>query len=103
THRVACGALHSFPTRRSSDLVMRSTMELGKGTWVSIHCASSASIAPAKDKNIRCAISPLPWILSQDITVKGTVPAARRAIRPARSEEHTSELQSRFDLVCRLL
>src|SRR5699024_12817252 len=23
--------------------------------------------------------------------------------RPARSEEHTSELQSRFDLVCRLL
>src|SRR5438067_10083658 len=35
---------------------------------------------------------------------------ARKAIisslwtfRPARSEEHTSELQSRFDLVCRLL
>src|SRR5699024_11816958 len=25
------------------------------------------------------------------------------AISPARSEEHTSELQSRFDLVCRLL
>src|SRR5438067_2415615 len=24
-------------------------------------------------------------------------------VRPARSEEHTSELQSRFDLVCRLL
>src|SRR5207249_1324892 len=41
-------------------------------------------------------------------------PPARRAVRPrgagagllrglARSEEHTSELQSRFDLVCRLL
>src|SRR6266704_6025194 len=27
----------------------------------------------------------------------------RRAAGPARSEEHTSELQSRFDLVCRLL
>src|SRR6266513_2437605 len=27
----------------------------------------------------------------------------RRAARLARSEEHTSELQSRFDLVCRLL
>src|SRR5437868_10575517 len=26
-----------------------------------------------------------------------------RAYRQARSEEHTSELQSRFDLVCRLL
>src|SRR5437868_10543845 len=28
---------------------------------------------------------------------------ARRALGHARSEEHTSELQSRFDLVCRLL
>src|SRR5699024_12844528 len=27
----------------------------------------------------------------------------RAARRPSRSEEHTSELQSRFDLVCRLL
>src|SRR6266704_6370221 len=27
----------------------------------------------------------------------------RAPVRPARSEEHTSELQSRFDLVCRLL
>src|SRR5437868_12740293 len=27
----------------------------------------------------------------------------RRQGRPPRSEEHTSELQSRFDLVCRLL
>src|SRR5699024_11363887 len=26
-----------------------------------------------------------------------------RSLNPARSEEHTSELQSRFDLVCRLL
>src|SRR5437868_9214854 len=29
--------------------------------------------------------------------------AVVRARRPGRSEEHTSELQSRFDLVCRLL
>src|SRR5438067_10279696 len=28
---------------------------------------------------------------------------SHRAVRAARSEEHTSELQSRFDLVCRLL
>src|SRR5437868_8425135 len=35
-----------------------------------------------------------------------SVPAPRKRRRPAapsRSEEHTSELQSRFDLVCRLL
>src|SRR5699024_12792648 len=30
-------------------------------------------------------------------------PARRSARAPLRSEEHTSELQSRFDLVCRLL
>src|SRR5437868_12931074 len=29
--------------------------------------------------------------------------AERPELRPVRSEEHTSELQSRFDLVCRLL
>src|SRR5699024_12104948 len=32
-----------------------------------------------------------------------TQPAAGRLAPPGRSEEHTSELQSRFDLVCRLL
>src|SRR5437868_9326931 len=33
----------------------------------------------------------------------GSQRAARRDPSSARSEEHTSELQSRFDLVCRLL
>src|SRR5207249_6501118 len=38
----------------------------------------------------------------------GRPPPGRRALRPSprrrlRSEEHTAELQSRFDLVCRLL
>src|SRR5699024_11860678 len=32
-----------------------------------------------------------------------TVPQAGTPGAPGRSEEHTSELQSRFDLVCRLL
>src|SRR5690349_22138216 len=31
------------------------------------------------------------------------VPALREAVRTERSEEHTSELQSRRDIVCRLL
>src|SRR6266513_6004177 len=39
---------------------------------------------------------------------RGTAPPRRHAVRAGRadvprSEEHTSELQSRFDLVCRLL
>src|SRR5699024_11561011 len=40
-------------------------------------------------------------------TLVGLYPIARQALRliksGSRSEEHTSELQSRFDLVCRLL
>src|SRR6266513_1763382 len=40
-------------------------------------------------------------------TAPNAPPAVHRRIRnvvpPPRSEEHTSELQSRFDLVCRLL
>src|SRR5207249_11984375 len=35
------------------------------------------------------------------VTSEGLAPMAMR--RPSRSEEHTSELQSRFELVCRLL
>src|SRR3712207_8019255 len=34
---------------------------------------------------------------------RGPVPPPRRGRRPPRSEEHTSELQSRQYLVCRLL
>src|SRR5690606_41369111 len=39
---------------------------------------------------------------SSDSTTVNAIPATRRAAMP-RSEEHTSELQSRENLVCRLL
>src|SRR2546428_3745700 len=44
----------------------------------------------------------------EQVAERGGVPLVdpeerHRARRPARSEEHTSELQSRSDLVCRLL
>src|SRR5437868_7329344 len=65
--------LHSFPTRRSSDLspaddVDDDTVKRGALEDVHLHLQDCAG-----------------------------------AIDVARSEEHTSELQSRFDLVCRLL
>src|SRR5438034_10652330 len=65
--------LHSFPTRRSSDL----------------GCAPSGSDASAA-RTTRGACSAC---------------AGRSATRTgcSRSEEHTSELQSHSDLVCRLL
>src|SRR5690348_18211296 len=64
-----------FPTRRSSDLLLASAIR------------SSCSMARLR----------LSWARAQ--------PAATMMIgaRPARSEEHTSELQSPVHLVCRLL
>src|SRR5699024_3678080 len=38
-----------------------------------------------------------------DAVYEGVIASNRKAITLSRSEEHTSELQSRFDLVCRLL
>src|SRR2546421_5883210 len=40
---------------------------------------------------------------SQPTSACSTARPASRSRRPTRSEEHTSELQSRSDLVCRLL
>src|SRR5204862_6999610 len=65
--------LHSFPTRRSSDLRTRPTVGL-------------PSVAQLEHRET-------------------FGPRSRRGqeTRAERSEEHTSELQSRRDLVCRLL
>src|SRR5205809_5863015 len=62
--------LHSFPTRRSSDLAT-----------ATICCRSTPSADPGPRRS-------------------STIPTP---IRARRSEEHTSELQSRLHLVCRLL
>src|SRR5690606_41566390 len=62
-------ALHSFPTRRSSDLV---------------------------------AEQPIPTVRTMAPTTPRRMLEDRRTMR-TRSEEHTSELQSRENLVCRLL
>src|SRR5699024_12770915 len=54
--------------------------------------------------------SPPCWGRADDAHAQGGFPLAPSSLRPARgaelrhrSEEHTSELQSRFDLVCRRL
>src|SRR5206468_12778209 len=61
--------LHSFPTRRSSDLVPSTVVRV-------LRCSPAMMMAPT---------------------------TAIIIIAGERSEEHTSELQSRSDLVCRLL
>src|SRR5699024_12726783 len=78
--------LHSFPTRRSSDLGDKLIVEpRGRITQTSPPCRRHRSER----------LSSLPELVPF-VTGEG----ARKADR---SEEHTSELQSRFDLVCRLL
>src|SRR5699024_11697667 len=86
----------SFPTRRSSDLqthrrrLSRRTRGDGQGRQAGFgdRCLSFRQPCPLRVR-----------------AEGGRVDDARhlRAAGGCRSEEHTSELQSRFDLVCRLL
>src|SRR5205807_9159639 len=78
--------LHSFPTRRSSDL--------SRGAFP----ASPAGTAKCSQ---RCSVRTRPGFASPT-TMLATAACLRRPM-PARSEEHTSELQSPCNLVCRLL
>src|SRR5207253_11140575 len=71
--------LHSFPTRRSSDLAGRCPRRPP--------VAGGGRRAAPRHGFHRCARSS----------------AGTTAASPSRSEEHTSELQSRGHLVCRLL
>src|SRR5699024_12562114 len=90
----------SFPTRRSSDLGKcgRERIELA------IH------LDPQRLERALGGVRPLalPGAVAHDALQEtgqllGGLPRALRTIGDDRSEEHTSELQSRFDLVCRLL
>src|SRR5947207_9870262 len=78
--------LHSFPTRRSSDL---------------------ASLRRQLRKKASVPLRPmeaLSWhVLSLTSAPSISMAKKGRARKVLRSEEHTSELQSHSDLVCRLL
>src|SRR5947207_8572223 len=84
--------LHSFPTRRSSDLERRREEE--ERAQDPLHAGDGRRTSEQHDERDR-----------------GEREQARRARREPgdlvgverRSEEHTSELQSHSDLVCRLL
>src|SRR5690606_41863927 len=86
-------ALHSFPTRRSSDLTS---------------CGRSCTAWP-------CSPSTATWITRAPTPARSRATPSSACARGSasvvipsseptvRSEEHTSELQSRENLVCRLL
>src|SRR5204862_7981262 len=80
--------LPSFPTRRSSDLC--STLDVRR----LLPSASRISVR----RKLKPSLRPRPC----SVAATGSRKTPRRQSK-ARSEEHTSELQSRRDLVCRLL
>src|SRR5690606_40569855 len=91
--RVAHPALHSFPTRRSSDLAFRDAVRC------TIYATApedprpflSSVLAEFHPGRLRLVGTDINRLVVKDIGIEG------------RSEEHTSELQSRENLVCRLL
>src|SRR5262249_61134579 len=80
-------ALHSFPTRRSSDLT-----SAGGGVPVS---PTQAELGPVLGVGL--------GVLPHHVAVDGVELDEASHGRRVRSEEHTSELQSLTNLVCRLL
>src|SRR5699024_12868783 len=91
---VVTRALHSFPTRRSSDL---DHVPPGVGTVAQLlhHLGDLVDAVPIRGWP-RTPLHPIDGPQFAGL-IGPLVPDAHR------SEEHTSELQSRFDLVCRLL
>src|SRR5207249_10275952 len=81
--------LHSFPTRRSSDLA-------------GARCYAR-SWRPGCSTNSSCTSCRCCSATACGCSTLASGPAPGQASGWTRSEEHTSELQSRFDLVCRLL
>src|SRR5207249_11681422 len=96
-------ALPSFPTRRSSDL-LNSYDAAGNRTGVTTP-GGTTSYAYDLANRMVSATDPALRNTSFGYDTNGNVSGIGRAHHPVRqvvgrSEEHTSELQSRFDLVC---
>src|SRR5207248_10606034 len=95
--------LHSFPTRRSSDL-------MSKATLYTYFRAKEEMLAAISRETIEAFTRELALVLRSSLPPDEKL---RRVVRQhvrfvianrsfLRSEEHTSELQSPYDLVCRL-
>src|SRR5205807_6315880 len=91
--------LHSFSTRRSSDLMRSISDSITSGITIFLRNANPRKIMIVTDtiEQISSGHMKRPP-LEKNPKTTSTIPAVS-----ARSEEHTSELQSPCNLVCRLL
>src|SRR5205085_9348091 len=86
--------LHSFPTRRSSDLLPRSGISVDADSFCPRGCRYR--------RQCRVSRAPRSRAISEPHRCHHFVCDGTSGL-PVRSEEHTSELQSQSNLVCRLL
>src|SRR5204863_9983368 len=89
--------LHSFPTRRSSDLIP--PMPIRIYNTLTKNKETLEPVRPGKVGIYLCG----PTVYKESHIGHMVGPVIFDTIKRYRSEEHTSELQSRRDLVCRLL
>src|SRR5206468_10604652 len=94
--------LLSFPTRRSSDLAAE-CCKRARGLLATFDCPPPSLVASVNYAEIRVCmllgdLDKLFTLAQHNVDI-----AEEQHWRQHRSEEHTSELQSRSDLVCRLL
>src|SRR5437667_7663029 len=82
--------LHSFPTRRSSDLDGELLDRLRQRLYLHVE-SGEIVLGVVRGPPLTC------------VPVDDELPGGTPWNGPQRSEEHTSELQSHHDLVCRLL
>src|SRR5206468_8770795 len=92
--------LPSFPTRRSSDLAFVQALNASITIWLlfsqSLGTFVLAKQAVSTTTTIAAIVASIVWF-------KRSMNHHGIHVQLPRSEEHTSELQSRSDLVCRLL
>src|SRR5699024_12433347 len=92
---------NSFPTRRSSDLKRnRSRYIENARRWANDNKEKRREIARNHANRYRNSPENRPVIIARKLLSRILNHTGKKK---RRSEEHTSELQSRFDLVCRLL
>src|SRR5690606_41617766 len=95
-YRARAAALHSSPTRRSSDLAVGAGLAPGVGDLDARHRTGGLDGAGDRGEGFGLGVVPQPGAGRGDAPLGGDGGGLR-------SEEHTSELQSREKLVCRLL
>src|SRR6266704_4585320 len=105
----------SFKVFRNSALQFGRFRPRGKSRYKSTRCSLVSSVSRSCLKESRTSTRikkieppPAPWLHDTELHqilqfLGGHAQNCARLLQFGRSEEHTSELQSRFDIVCRLL